>query len=293
MRGNIKLEHLENHLINCEYNSNSEIVCDKGCEIKMSRREYATQNCYAHLKNRMRVERVIESTRQNEEISKLTEQLHNQRMQNTKLNDEVNGLAEQITKLNEKVNCLEQQIENDEISKFGDNSNISLNAPLKWNIFSNFKISADKVNILEQEGNGDAFAQSFYSIFELKNFCFKVQILQAVGFEIGLSSKDHAFGFRGINVRSVVCDNEGYVYIDGENLGCIGHILKASDVVECGIKSTGKFTSDGSPNITVYFCLNGRLFIERTIKIPTGGLFPAVKTIGGGFIMPNKLSFYS
>lgn len=45
----IKLEHLQAHLNSCEFKLNSEIICGKGCNMKMSGREYQTHNCYLYL----------------------------------------------------------------------------------------------------------------------------------------------------------------------------------------------------------------------------------------------------
>lgn len=51
----VKLEHLKQHIIVCEYNPKGEIVCDKGCNLKITRLEYQVNDCLTHLADRLRL----------------------------------------------------------------------------------------------------------------------------------------------------------------------------------------------------------------------------------------------
>ncbi|XP_037050573.1 E3 ubiquitin-protein ligase NRDP1-like [Bradysia coprophila] len=51
----LQLENLKDHVSNqCAYNPNTEIICDKGCNIAISRHEYEANNCFSHLSNALK-----------------------------------------------------------------------------------------------------------------------------------------------------------------------------------------------------------------------------------------------
>lgn len=66
-QGIFALEHLQDHLLKCVYNPDTEISCDKGCDLKVTRREYEENNCLTHLADKVR--------RQQKEIAKLSEEV--------------------------------------------------------------------------------------------------------------------------------------------------------------------------------------------------------------------------
>lgn len=76
----VSLEYLQQHLAICEYSPKAESVCDNGCNLKVTRREYETDYCFTPNAKRMRF---------NEQ-------------ENKKLNHEVSDQREEITKLKEK-----------------------------------------------------------------------------------------------------------------------------------------------------------------------------------------------
>ena len=47
----IKLENLQNHVDRCIFNPNMEITCEKGCGLKIIKKDYDNHNCTAHLAN--------------------------------------------------------------------------------------------------------------------------------------------------------------------------------------------------------------------------------------------------
>ncbi|XP_037033167.1 TNF receptor-associated factor 5-like [Bradysia coprophila] len=49
----VKLENFQQHLNNCQYDPDI-IVCDKGCKLQITRREYDHNNCLQHSLNRVR-----------------------------------------------------------------------------------------------------------------------------------------------------------------------------------------------------------------------------------------------
>lgn len=50
----IKLENLEQHVSVCEYNLNASVVCDKGCNLPITRQQYQENNCFSHLANEVK-----------------------------------------------------------------------------------------------------------------------------------------------------------------------------------------------------------------------------------------------
>lgn len=152
----VELEHLQDHRTSCKYNPNSEIICDKECDVKIRRHEYdEAHKCIAHLSNRMR--------HQEYEITKLTcELIKNENFQPKEIRQEqqVKKIKEKIirgqkTELNNQMIQLKEQIarRNDVVSepKVGENSTISsLNKTPKWRVWKNVHF-LDKSNILESE----------------------------------------------------------------------------------------------------------------------------------------------
>lgn len=66
----IKLESLEHHISKCEYNLNEKVVCDKGCNMTVTRQEYQVNNCFNHLAKEITQLKLLLSHQQ-EEIAEL------------------------------------------------------------------------------------------------------------------------------------------------------------------------------------------------------------------------------
>lgn len=49
----MRLDNLQNHRVACYYNPDAEVTCDKGCNLKLTRREYQDVDCREHFTNRV------------------------------------------------------------------------------------------------------------------------------------------------------------------------------------------------------------------------------------------------
>lgn len=50
----IRLDNLQNHGFVCYYNPDTKFTCDRGCNLKITRREYQAVDCHGHLQNKVR-----------------------------------------------------------------------------------------------------------------------------------------------------------------------------------------------------------------------------------------------
>lgn len=109
------MEQLQNHLTECVFSPNSEMICDKGCNIKITRGEYEGENCFTHLGNRQQKQQEHFdkiTSRQEKEITKLNKEVGRQRVEITKLNVEGSMHRDEVTKLSEELNGVHGQITN-------------------------------------------------------------------------------------------------------------------------------------------------------------------------------------
>lgn len=275
-KSSIQLEHLQDHLHKCLYNPNSEVICDKGCNMKMTRREYEVNNCFTHLLNIVNCQKDdFQNTivRQKEQIAKLSDEVSQQRAELAKLNDEVCRLRGQA-KYSNNVSSNQQW----ELPKLFDKSKIS--TP-KWQVCLNLKNLKTYFHqeILEFGGNsGTAFAQLFHSL-EQSYPHFKIKLLNEGAHNsiaIGLTRKghptyeapgnyDHSIGYR--------CSGEVFV-----NKKCqkVGQEWKCGDVIECGIIFPSNFTYCGNNRIEFYFSINEQLVMKNVFEMPQDGFFPTI-----------------
>lgn len=291
----VKLEHLQDHQTSCKYNPNSEIICDKGCNLKISRRGYEVNNCITHLADRV--------SRYEEEIIKFSHELSNQKEdfervinglqeQNTKLNDELTRQQEQNTKLNEEVRRLKETIKKLNISRQHDEipkvryTNILSNRPPKWQNCRDMKIFIDQPNILEPyENSSYGLAQLYYHLEPLNSY-FKVEILREIRASyaylvIGLSSKGHLIGLPGRGKESIgYCSTGILYYLDNDIQDSNLPRSEPGDIIECGIN----FTPNGSCVVEVYFSINGQVITKTPAKMPRDGFYPAISLGPGGIV---------
>lgn len=288
------------HLAHCEYSSNLEIVCDKGCNLKVKRSEYIS-NCFVHLVDRL--------SRQEETFFKITHALDAQNQQEvTSLNEEVNRLQVQviklsrnvtsqqklITKLDKEVKRLRLQSVNSvnlvkhqggEIEKFDDVSTTLVQTTPKvipqWQKCFNMSISIDQPNILEFGINsGSAFAQSLYPLNQA-NTCFKIQILSdcglnSIGIGIGLTQKGHPTDVPpGHSEGSIGYRCCGKLLYD-KSESVTSNACKVNDIIECGVKFPKNYIKKGSYSVVVYFAKNSASFLKKLIRMPFDGLFPTI-----------------
>lgn len=235
----MKLENLADHSVSCEYNSNYEIVCDKGCNMSITRREYKDNNCFSHLANRL--------SAQEKEIKKLRIELSEQR--------------EHFERL---INAGD-----------GKSSNVSF-TPQKWLVCYNAMIQ--EPNILKVNNPSTfAFVQSEQSLVPTK-YSFKVHLSGTKNWRhliwIGLTRRGHRTD-REPERGSIVYCGGGLVIADAENVP-IGPEWKDGDIIECGIKFSTNFIQDGDHSASVYFHRNDELIIIKPFKIPRDGFFPTI-----------------
>lgn len=138
----VQLEHLQTHIINCTRNPNAEVVCDKGCNLKMRLHEYETHNCLTQISSRL-IQRDLEISRLNALTTCLEEE-------NRQLNDELNRQREENKQINDANRRLRLQI-----NQF----------LLKWQRSENIKFSGEAFDVLETDNKSrTVFAQLAYSL---------------------------------------------------------------------------------------------------------------------------------
>lgn len=262
-------------------------MCDKGCNLNISRREYQMNDCSTHWANRTRI-LVMENKKLSDEINSLadhvrfneediktlgeelnhqkehTEHLLNQHQEVvTKLRDDVNRLKEHFAMLN--VNRQKVDVPSDVPRK----SKISQR---KWREFVNMKIES---NVLEvDEVTQISVARSFYAL-ERKYSFFKLKILSEGDFEIGIC---HEFE-PGLCTHSS-CNDLCF--------STLGTKLEVNDIIECGILYPKNIEMD---TVRVYILLNGHLRYEKKVRMPQYGFFPKIIMSGGSKVelieLPN------
>lgn len=263
----ISLEHLHVHRTKCIYNPETEIICDKGCNLKITRREYNASDCITHLSNR--------GNRQHEEITKLRDEVRQQR-------DDLMRLTGELSSIRLKMTVSENTIsrQQDEITRLHYNACILPNRPSKccWQVCESMKFSSDKPTILEFGDNSwHAFAQLFYPLKPRKHY-FRVQILDGIehnSITIGLTQKGHPpYLPPGTVQASVGYCSTGHINVDG-TLEMRGEKWKKGDFIECGIEFPSN-SSDEDASIEVIFSLNIQLISRKVMKMPQEGLYPTV-----------------
>lgn len=111
------LERLQHHLTECDFNPNAEVICDKGCNIKITQDEYEASNCFTHLANRQQKQQEqitklsVEVRRQQDEISKLNDELSSVRGQVPHSECAISEPREEITTLNDELSSVPFEVE--------------------------------------------------------------------------------------------------------------------------------------------------------------------------------------
>lgn len=250
------MEQLQKHIISCEHNPEAEIMCDKGCDLKITRREYQLNSCITHLKDHVRIneavikERSLQLIEQKEHFHLILSKLQ---QSNTKLSDEVSRQKVEITKLN----TVRPQ-------------NNNLKFLTKWQKCLNMKIESDILEVVNLSLS--ASVQSFYCLHSA-NPSFKVKILSVDHIRIGLKG---CFMFR--KARNVEYRSDGS--LDVMQTYGAGPAFKIGDIIECGINSPPYFTNTWTGDVQVYFTHNGQLIKEQLVSMPMGGFFPEIFMMG-------------
>ncbi|XP_037042977.1 E3 ubiquitin-protein ligase PDZRN3-like [Bradysia coprophila] len=270
----MKLEGLAEHVKNCEYNCDSEIICDKGCNLTVTRRAYLTSSCSIHMKR---------------EIENLQ---HRVSFQRKRFEGLANCLYERIKKLNDEINCnriQKQQLENvirrqhQELSAL-KSRNLANTQP-KWQMCHNMNIDeSNNLKIDDHNLSTFAFVQSYHPLKPERPH-FQIQLSTAAnssaqkGVWIGLTRKGHSI-VRNPEARSFACIWNGRIQLDNDCVA-MGPRWEDGDVIKLGFTFPNNFMMTAGNNSAVV-CLyrNEKRFFERLVEIPKDGFFPTICIYG-------------
>lgn len=238
----------------------SEVICDKGCNMKMARREYEGNNCFIHLANLV--------SRQGEEITKLNDVVGRQVKEITELNDGLNRARCQL-KSSENV-VIRQQQELQSLTLYNKPPNSH------WGILD-MKISLGQSHVLECDDKNNSAAAKLVHPLEPSNSSFKIQILNTSGkIGIGLTRKGLPTYNAPLFIEgSVGCFSNGSVSLDGKWQKTLKE-WRNGDIIECGIKFPNNFMNDGTKSVDVYFSVNEGKVFKKDMEMPQGGFFPSI-----------------
>lgn len=273
------------HVKSCEYNADAEIVCDQGCQLKVTRTEYIQNDCLTHSKH---------------EMVKLNRRIV---FQKKRFEGLANSLYDRITKLNEDLNsvraqCRTQKEQYENVIKRQQQQILELRCnrrtigPLKWQICHNLNFDdANNLKIDDYSSSTFAFGQSYHCLTPARNH-FQIKLAKSVenapmltiSTWIGLTRKGQMAN-RNPATGAICFIWNGRIQMDHE---CIanGPMWEEGDTIKLGIKfrdseervrdeREGKASHD-------MVCLhrNEKLVFERRFPIPREGYFPAICIYG-------------
>lgn len=288
----MKLENLLEHIKSCEYNTDAELVCDKGCNLTMTRRDYLTSNCSLHLKREVvRLGRHLSFHRKR--FEGLANCLYG-RIQT--LTDEVNRhsaekliLENVIRRQQQEFAAQKLQLENvvrrqhQEITR----NRVSNTDPLKWQICHNMNV--DDKNILkidDYNATTFAFVQSYYPLQPAKPH-FQIQLLNSTENSsvqrnliwIGLTRRGQRI-VRTPEEGSIACIWNGRIQANEERVQYNTSRWENGDRIKLGIKFPNNFASEGNYMAVLCVHKNEKSLFEKRIGVPKDGLFPTVCIYG-------------
>ncbi len=233
-----KLENLQNHVNQCIFNPSLEVTCDKGCGLKIIKKEY-DNNCISHLANLV---------------------IHQQK---------------QISRLNAKVTIL---MKRQQIWQKCDGIKVSEQNILEYQVMIEDIIHAINYTGIRISYTGIAQSieplKPEYSYFEIKI----LQLGNENSISIGLTCKEcqtnrhpgcekGSIGYHG---------DDGKIFIESGAGVKFGPLWQTSDIIGCGVKFPPNFTGNGNSVVMVYFTRNNELIGEKPIGVPNGGFFPTI-----------------
>lgn len=236
----IKLENLESHRANCIYKPETILVCDKGCNLTMTRLEYQ-KPCVDHLASNFSIQvRAMKN-----KINELNSQLRRQR--------------EAITRLIR-----------------GTGSLLELN----WEQSHNMKVSDDDPNVMELiHPDPFCFGFAQFNHLDRTNPFFRIRVLNLVESAyvvVGLTHKNHMAELPGRNVGSIGYYSRGELVVNGK--AEFGYMSwDDEDIVEWGVIYPNVPTNAEFTFGEVYFKINSHLIVKKRMKIPSEGFFPTIR----------------
>ncbi|KAG4067423.1 hypothetical protein HA402_009660 [Bradysia odoriphaga] len=253
----VKLEHLPNHLLTCNYRPNAQIICKKGCNLQIIRRDLAS-SCFVHFENKIRCQEV--------EILQLSGKLNDQSAKITKLKETV---IQQQTELERLGNVVAV----DPFSRI----RFFLQGETVWQTFVNIKTNYDQRVLETDDKSKDGVAQLAHHLEPTYPY-FSLCVLNN-GPLIGMGLTSRYWGGPWHNGRAVVYRSNGTVHLNGE-IVYYGEEWKESDLIGCGIRFPANRPTEesvnGSPmNLQVSFYKN---FEEIKIVFPASlsVLYPTI-----------------
>lgn len=272
------------HVRSCEFNSNAEVVCNKGCSLKITRRELTT-SCYTHLKqeNTELNHRVMFQKKQYEglanclydRIKKLNDELSLHRDQHLQTGLHKQQLANVIRRQQQEIAELRRKQ--------------LTTTPFKWQICHNMKIDeSNNLEIDDPKSSTFAFVQSYYPLKPEKP-SFRIQLSKSSPSEnssdqrnliwIGLTRKGHSIA-RNAEAGSIVCIWNGRIQMDEEYVASSSKWI-VGDFIKVGIDFTESFMSECDNSAIVNVHKNEELCFDHRMEIPRDGFFPTVCIYGG------------
>lgn len=270
----MKMEDLADHVRSCKFNYEAEVVCDSGCNLTVTRREYLTSNCSSHMK---------------QEIENLKLRVNFQRKRFEGL---ANCLYDRIDKLNDEMNCNRTEKQQMEILIRHQQQEIARlkckslsDAQPKWQLCHNITVDEwNNLKIEDYDSSTYAFVQSYYPLQPARP-CFQIKLSKLTtatsvqrGIWIGLTRKGHSI-VRNPEARSIAWIWNGRIQLDDECLAQ-GPRWEDEDVIEVGLIFSKDFVTEVNGSAMVSLNRNGKMFFEKRMKIPKDGFFPTLCIYG-------------
>lgn len=247
----------------------SEIICDKGCNLRISRQEYEVNNCITHVQNLVK--------KLQEQISLLT------------LSRQFEQIPIHGNELSRWQPPQQQQLQ----QQCASNSLVNDAPKFHWQNCKNIHVSINHTDVLVC-GNEDSvgFAQSIYPV-EPGNSSFRVLLLNEANVCIGMSPINYrrgnlgkmkdSFGF--YTVYDGTTKNYKMEFWVNNLVFCMNNIRYDKVItrsIEFGIRLPPNFVNDGNYSVEMYVRVDDKLIKEQLIKMPQYAIFPTIELFGPG-----------
>lgn len=249
------LENLEPHLNSCMYKPDMIVVCDKGCNLSMTRLEYQ-KSCFEHL-----------TTFLTDKFEKEMDEMKNHI-------EELHVLIRRQGEAMERLVARTPRV---------------MPQKLTWKRIYNMNLSSDEPSILEPL-NTNRFSWAFVQFTKLEaSMSFRIQVMNITDKEyvvIGLAHSNNFDELPGHRVGSIGYYSRGEVVVNGKaKVGL--QKWKNGDVIECGILIPNNSLMAEFKVGEVYFSINHAIVAKKKMKVPTDGFFPTIRMGSFGNSVPK------
>ncbi|XP_037024144.1 E3 ubiquitin-protein ligase NRDP1-like [Bradysia coprophila] len=257
----VKLENLDNHRSICNNNPDTEITCNKGCDLPIRRRDLAN-NCLVHLKNRIHG--------QDEKISHLSTTVSEQRARRKDLMTDIAREQSMIVACEDEIEKLHKLVS--PISKVRLLLNVDKDI---FQISENLKTHHNQ-GILENEDKSHNGVAQLVHQLEPSNPSFSLCVLNIGPFiAMGLAGRESSGS--AILDTSLVYLNDGAVLFRKQVIRT-GEAWKEGDHISCNVNFPINGSNDLSShnrNKEVSFYKNFKKIVTiPSVELP--GYFPTV-----------------